>query len=87
MTTRETLIAARGLIDTPEKWCQDAYERDGRRCALAAVNQGWRGPEAYHALLIACGDDAKSIGEWNDAPERTHAEVMEAFDRAIEAAA
>lgn len=28
----------------------------------------------------------ESLAEWNDAPERTHAEVLEAFDRAIEAA-
>lgn len=27
---------------------------------------------------------ANSIHKWNDAPERTHAEVLAAFDRAIE---
>jgi hypothetical protein len=28
-------------------------------------------------------DENMAIGEWNDAPERTKDEVMEAFDRAI----
>jgi hypothetical protein len=35
-----------------------------------------------HAILErAIGE--RFIGDWNDAPGRTHAEVLEAFDRAI----
>ena len=67
-------------------------------CALGAI---WRYSEsprddreaAQHALAsILCRDRVPSTGRWsvpvwNDAPDRTHAEVLAAFDRAIEAAA
>jgi len=60
--------------------------------ALLAVWEEWRGAgkpadlvsrdfaEAGLALRAAVGD----IVAWNDAPERTHGEVLAAFDRAIE---
>lgn len=34
----------------------------------------------------AVGDEFTSIPDWNDAPTRTHTEVIAAFDRAIAAA-
>jgi hypothetical protein len=60
--------------------------------ALLAVWEEWRSAErpadvvsrdfaeAGLALRAAVGD----IVAWNDAPERTHGEVLAAFDRAIE---
>lgn len=37
-------------------------------------------------LLVGAAVGGVPIGRWNDAPERTHAEVLAAFDRAIELA-
>ena len=34
-------------------------------------------------FLIAINARVCEIPSWNDAPERTHAEVLDAFDRAI----
>ena len=48
---------------------------------------GWLGIDtgaALKALKCAIGN-GHEIVPWNDAPERTHAEVMAAFDRAIAA--
>lgn len=95
MDTVETLKAARALIDTPEKWWQkkgDEY-RAGRHCAITALDEvgGVRattGP-AIPAL-------ARAIGGWTEEPvllvrtitsfndSHSHAEVLAAFDRAIE---
>ena len=41
--------------------------------------------DAHHKLQIASGDRGM-LSEWNDAPERTQAEVVAAFRRAIELA-
>ena len=87
MTTRETLIAARAWIDTPEKWTQGVYHVDGARCMGGALMLAAAGrTEPYLVIYAVIGDDY-SISSWNDQPGRTHAEVMEVFDRAIEAAA
>ena len=55
------------------------------RCGVDdQVRQHRRLDDATQRLLReACGEYVPS---WNDAPERTHTEVMEAFDRAIELA-
>lgn len=100
MTVAETLRRAKALIDAPEKWTKGEFARNakGRPClpreAACFCTVG--------ALVVACGPGQTSafeklrahftrlvggsIGTWNDAPERTHAEVMAAFDRAIEIA-
>ena len=40
--------------------------------------------DAVDALRkVVWGERDYPIAQWNDAPERTHAEVMEAFDKAI----
>lgn len=43
---------------------------------------GYLGP-AHKALSEAVGSFVVHTPNWNNAPERTHAEVMQAFDRAI----
>ncbi len=90
------LIAAKMLIDAPERWCRDETERacpDGRteRCsfgALVAVNYEREDNrlilEAYHALLKEVPFTytmASSVERFNDT--HTHAEVMALWDRAI----
>lgn len=66
--------------------------------AIAAAC-GWQGDDYAHkmkaarALADAAEIDAAAVRadlmlaiyRWNDAPERTHAEVLDAFDRAIAA--
>ena len=92
------LRAARGYIAEPERWTKGRlarYPAPDRvaRCAIGAVfaaactHEGGFGSaahEAADALLGVVGGTC--ISTWNDAPERTHAEVLEAFDRAIAAA-
>jgi hypothetical protein len=96
---RDILVAARALIEQPKAWTQGEYARDkkGNRvpltsrqatcwCAMGATGRAQAGniPAGVRArdrLRAAIGD--RSIPGWNDAPERTHAEVLAAFDRAI----
>ena len=84
-TIKSRLIAARALIDQPEKWTKDASS-----CAygaLVAVSQGgeycWLASHLRRSIN-SHGGRADGIMGWNDAPERTHAEVMRAFGRAID---
>ncbi len=102
MTPKEILIAARAKIEAPERWTQGEYARNKRGgcvdenspsaacwCIVGAI--GSVSMEQQHAawgpLIAAIGGPANlHIPNWNDAPERTHAEVLAAFDRAIAAA-
>jgi hypothetical protein len=88
--TRDVLIRGRALIADPDRWIKgrDHAIVAGRDCYCAAgalrsarVDQGL--PEALRTLRHAAGPDAGTIPAWNDAPERTHAEVLAAFDAAI----
>lgn len=88
MKTSEVLTAARALINAAEKWGQreNAFGK-GRRCAGSAIcdavpcyADSSAAFEAFEAII------KQPIVRWQDAPERTHAEVMAAFDRAIAAA-
>ena len=99
-TIKSRLQAARALIDQPEKWTQGAFRRDAqgnelmishlpvaRRCAYGAIIAVSYADEdieielsdALERVINDC-----EITYWNDRPDRTHAEVMQAFDRAIE---
>jgi hypothetical protein len=83
----ETLKAARAVIDIPERWTQGVMRVEDARCAsgaLIAVGAELISGEAYGFLRRATG--ARRICHWNDEKGRTHAEVMAAFDRAIELA-
>lgn len=95
-TVLDILVAARALIEKPENWlarCPSPYEEntEGKRCASRAIwTLGERGnaatqaaaSDAYKALAAVMG--VERVPEWNDT--HTHAEVLAAFDRAIEAA-
>jgi len=94
MSTKELLTDARELISDPRAWIQGTYSvfmvGTGQACycgfgALHAVSLSTIcESDARRRLnaVTACGDFIK----WQDAPHRTHAEVLAAFDRAIEAA-
>lgn len=112
MTPREVLIAAKALIDTPEKWGKDGFVqlRNGTTCycvegavmaamgcpavlsderpatVLSRANMEFE-REVLRFIANSVGTQIRLIPDWNDAPERTHAEVMDAFTRAIELAA
>lgn len=98
MSVVAELRAARALIDSPEKWTQGAFARRAdsehacsirdvgatRFCAAGAVVRAGGGGDATAALREATGHFG-GLYAWNDAPERTHAEVLAVFDRAIAA--
>ena len=86
----EILVKARERIDAPEKWCQGHFVDGERRCAEGALHwvtsenyalSGRPYANAWRYLKLACGE---GIVRYND--NHTHAEVMVAFDRAIELA-
>lgn len=101
MTPKEILIVARDRISDPANWlnrCPDSEECSaGKHCAFTAID--W--PVSSDARLKAEKIFVSTIGsrwqdgrltvrsiiaKWNDADNRTHGEVLAAFDRAIEAA-
>lgn len=97
MKSSEVLRRARARIEKPENWTKGALARyaTGERtvesaapgvtcwCALGALD--WAEPvgwfRVYGRVCEAIG--GPDLPRWNDAPERTHAEVLDAFDRAI----
>lgn len=86
MTPAEQLKSARERISDPAHWGKKRFNLDGVYCALGALLVARDGDmdEACEYLRRAC--DCESIIVWNDVPSRTHAEVLAAFDRAIELA-
>ena len=89
--TRDVLIAARALIDTPEKWFgKNVTARLDSLCMVWAVSVVTRGrpreqrQAALDALRSALPPSArKNIIAYNDT--HTHRAVMRIMDRAIEA--
>lgn len=91
MTSQVTdiLVRARKLIENKDDWGQGVERHmSGRRCSLDALLDAGRGRESGAVLALKRAARLSSndfIADWNDTPERTHAEVLAAFDRAIEA--
>lgn len=96
-TLRDDLIAAKALIDTPEKWGKGAYiPREGCYCALGAVAKvADHDPEAAWSddrvkglwdALAAALPGSRDVPTFNDRPTTTHADIMALFDRAIASA-
>lgn len=97
MTLQSDLIAARALIDTPQKWAKHSFGRANEpMCALGACevagNAHWRDLETSRALRLALPEgDWTQFGDnlvaaFNDDPRTTHADILALFDRAIKAA-
>lgn len=97
-TVKENLIAAKALIDTPEKWGKGDYETSpGCYCVLGAIAAATgHDPEEpwldlpltiRKQLKLAMMDDAADMDlcDYNDHPDTTHADIMALFDRAIAA--
>ena len=96
MTTLEILKAARELLSVPERWTKRVSARatDGKSCPIDSPNAtcwcivGALGKITDYALPDECTDVLReglpgSLVSFNDAPERTHAEVLARFDEAI----
>lgn len=99
MTPKEILIAARAKIESPENWTRGGgrARTEGPHCSQTAIYPATA--ETYRDALPAMTLLASAMGidsdqscilgliwNWNDRNERTHAEVLAAFDRAIAAA-
>lgn len=90
----DDLRAAKTLIDTPEKWAQDAGEQGRCYCASTALSVGvGLGPhnprytEAMSALRLAGGfGSEEEVIAFNDRGSTTHADILALFDRAIASA-
>lgn len=69
-----------------EGWCKgDFHDLKGRRCALGALNDIFesRAEDIYQACkFFRKALRITRIDKWNDAPERTKAQVLAAFERA-----
>lgn len=88
ITEADVLRRAKALLSTEDYWWrgEKAGNRMGSVCIANAV---WRFCEstkapAYRLLLRALGlETPTQIFAWNDAPERTFADIHAALDRAI----
>lgn len=82
----DKLREARKLIE--RGWCQGEAQIGHQFCILGAC--GWASGDSdlyfdmREPLQKATGCEA--LSRWNDAPERTQAEVLAAFDKAIQLA-
>ena len=97
MTAKETLVTARKLIDKPQKWMRGEYTNGkGRYSASGAIlHTLWDKEEegddymraafaehpAGNALRRVVPAKYERLDDFND--DVTHAEVLEAFDKAI----
>lgn len=99
MTLQSDLIAARALIDTPEKWARG--DKNGRLrpetfCAMTALGvpcepDSKRFDAARDALIAQLpegfeGNPQFPVVSYNDSDTTTHADILALFDRAIKAA-
>lgn len=89
--TADVLRRAKALIGTPEKWCKFSLSSGSARCSAQALAEADGFPDgsdlrryASPARKILERVMVGSICEFNNT--RTHADVMAAFDRAIEMA-
>jgi hypothetical protein len=97
-TIADLLGTARGLVARPEQWWQCTPQgHNAGNCicvgnAIAKVCTAAHVPvempfrmfaEAMGFAAARFSEVCQFIYDWNDAGERTHAEVLDAFDRAI----
>jgi len=100
-TVKENLIAAKALIDTPEKWTKNPQSTEPA-CAYAAVGLACNGKVLGQNVFTSTPDEMEAqthlaaflpiefsgdidVIRFNDHPDTTHADIMALFDRAIAA--
>ena len=92
-TVRGVLLAAARLIER-RGWCQHALAKGPRRCVWGAIRQiatGYPNKNlnelAYRSRVVLCmAIQHDSATVWNDAPQRTKAEVLRALRAAAKGA-
>ena len=98
-TVKENLIAAKALIDTPEKWLKYDLRNEDRTCfcAIGAIemaaeygpNNGdlFNSPEviALASSLPRPSDTWTDVSFFNDRKSTKHPDIMALYDRAIAA--
>ena len=93
----DALVRARELVE--RGWCQGWFARDAdgvevsfasqsacRFCAIGAIRRVADIPDGNNGiglLFRAGGLTALDLAAWNDAPERTQADVLALYDAAI----
>lgn len=84
----EVLNKAADLLEPEGAWCKGTYEKDSACCVDQAIflaarkNPGvWNRAKDKLAEQVNC-----NVVFWNDAPERTQAEVIQALRRAAQLA-
>lgn len=96
---KDRIIAARALIDTPEKWTKNAEARDAAGnpvhrqsctakcfCAIAALYNVGLGSASclFHSLKVpGVIDRHGALVVINDREDTTHADILSLFDKAI----
>ena len=85
-TVTDVLLNARDRLIPAGNWCQHAYNDNGAVCMVGAVEQyAGHGTLPWTKALnrLRRVTDSESVTRWNDAPDRTHQEVIGAFNRAL----
>ena len=88
-TVADVLIRARELIASPKRWCQGTEEdEEGRMCLRGAIiNSGHTDfSPILEARRLVERYTGGNITAFNDAPYRTHADVVAMLDRCIKIA-
>jgi hypothetical protein len=97
MNAKDRLIAARAIL--AQGWTQREYalSSDGTPCGLRSAEATQfcivgaleriipYGESITHARALLCNHlEVESLVGWNDAPDRTQADVLALFDRILE---
>jgi hypothetical protein len=92
------LRRARDVVANEQRWCQGSFARSWfnipvpphsvlarRFCAIGAIIGAGRELQlqTQDACLALQWQTVRPVEGWNDEPERTHAEVIAAFDAAL----
>jgi len=84
------LIAIKEKINTPDKWCKDAFHTDdGRMCIKGALIHTINGARVYEKLTdlavnrIGINISSCPIVAFNDRHGTSHKDIMDLLDEAI----
>lgn len=80
----EVLDRMRDLMATPEQWCQGVENTGNAYCLIGAMVAAAPAFADYQPVCNAMHKELKSfwaLHAWNDAPERTHADILDLLTR------
>ena len=82
MAPIEILRKTRNLLNDPARWFNQLSKyQEGQYCIITAIVHVSK--EHGRTCSLLGFTDPIEAWKWNDAPERTHAEVLQRFDEAI----